>query len=296
MRGVELRQVLVDGVAESRDFLISLLDGIERQDLVFDLQPFLAVQALQSEYFLVAEVAEQRVVGGNHFLIQHRLEQLVVGCHRVGIAVVPLLRAGGGKSWHNPGAEITLIDGRQGHFHMTERGGEQLRQLEIDGRPLDVAQDVTPGLVSAHAAGVGIMPAAGNAHGDAVEHGHVFFVCLERAEPFGEFVFVEIDIEGLFLGVFFPFFGGEGGQGELLAEVAVGFADENEAVGESFGRGRGGGGNGCGPEVVEGRREGEAQGAEGGGFEEFAAMDVHGFSCCWYETGMFGIFTTNGHE
>ena len=113
---------------------------------------------------------------------------------------------------------------------MTEWRGEKLCQLEINGRPLDVAEDVASGFVGAHATRVGVVPASANRHRDAVQDGHVLLMIVQPFQPVGQFMLRQVHLEGLLILVLFQLFGGKGGQSKLRSQVSVGLTDEYESV------------------------------------------------------------------
>ena len=67
--------------------------------------------------------------------------------------------------------------------------------------------------------------------GKSLEDGEVGFVACNRTHPRGEFVLVEVDLESLLFGVcrFFGF--RESGESHFIWPDAIGFADEDEALG-----------------------------------------------------------------
>jgi len=81
--------------------------------LPYFVHPFFAVQAFEPMGLLIAEVVQQRVVGGDHPLIQDGLEQLVVGGHRVGVTIVALTCGRGRVSRDNAGPEFTPVRDRE---------------------------------------------------------------------------------------------------------------------------------------------------------------------------------------
>ena len=134
-----------------------------------------------------------------------------MGRHGVGVAVVSLLGRRSGIAGNDTGSVITPVRHGQRHLDVTERGGEKFGQFEINGRPLDVAENVAPCFVGPHASGVGVVTASADRHRDAVKDGHVLLVVVESFQPIGQFVLGQVDFKGFFFLVLFQLLGGKGG-------------------------------------------------------------------------------------
>ena len=126
-------------VAQGLDFCVTVADGLQGVDLIADLEPFVTIQPFELAALLVVQVVEKGAVGFCLGSIGDRLEQFLMGRHGVGVAVVSLLGRRSGIAGNNTGSVITPVRYGQRHLDVTERGGEQLGQFEINGRPLDVA-------------------------------------------------------------------------------------------------------------------------------------------------------------
>ena len=165
---------------------------------------------------------------------------------------------------------VASVGDRQRHFDMAEWRGEKFGQFEVDGSPLNVAEDVSPGFIRTHATGVRVVPATADRHRDAVQDGHVLLVTVEHLQPVGQFMPGQIYLEGLLFLVLLQLFGREGRQSELFGQVAVRFTNKDESV-QIATRGI----CWCAQEVVERRRKRQAGSPQGGRLQKFSSTDLH---------------------
>ncbi len=233
---VELRDVFRDGPGHLRQLQVACLDLFDRVDMVAELELFIALQDARLEGFLAFEEFQHRVVGIDGTRVCHGAEQFVVRRLRIRVAVVPLVRARGRVSRDDARPEFRIVS-RQRQFDVAEGRGEKFRQLEVDGRPLDAAEGVAVRFVGAHDRGEGGMPVLAHFGGEPLEDAEVLLVLRQRIHPRRQLVFVEIHFKGLFLFIQ-GFFGcRESGQRQGWRRLAIGFADEDEALGKPVGRG-----------------------------------------------------------
>ena len=230
MDRINVRQVLFNLRTQRLNLGAAVTDGLERIDLTADLEALITVQPFELATFLVMQIVKQSSVRSGFIGISDGLEQFLIGSHGVGVTVVALLCRWSGIAGDNTSSVIAPMGHRQRHFNVTEWRGEQLCQLEINGRPLDVAEDVASGFVGAHATRVGVVPASANRHRDAVQDGHVLLMIIQPFQPVGQFMLRQVHFERLLLLMLFRFFCRKGGQSKLRRQVSVGLTDEYESV------------------------------------------------------------------
>lgn len=93
---VDLRQVFRDGTGHLRQLQVASLNGFDRVDVVAELELFIALEEARLEGLVALQKLEHGIVGVNHAGIRDGAEQFVIGGHRVGVAIVPLVGSGGG--------------------------------------------------------------------------------------------------------------------------------------------------------------------------------------------------------
>ena len=145
--GVEFRNVLFHDVGHFVHLAVAHADVFDGLRVVADLALLDAVEAARQLGLVAADefeqlafelIADLAVVVG-----RDRLEDFIDGDLRRAEGIVRLLRAAGREA-HGDGVESAAgvaATGREtGEFNVFERRGEQLREFEIDGRPLDRAE------------------------------------------------------------------------------------------------------------------------------------------------------------
>ena len=172
--------------------------GFDGVDVVAEFKLLIALEEARLEGLVALQELEHGIVGVNHAGIRDGAEQFVIGGHRVSVAVIPLVRAGGGVARDDAAAVGRVVAGQR-QFNVAEGRGKEFGQFEIDRGAFNAAERVAIGFEGAHNGRVGVVAVLAHHAGQALKNAHVSLVLFQSSQVNRQFMPVEGDFHWLLL-------------------------------------------------------------------------------------------------